>query len=64
VGSGICVIPVEGDPNVAVRALLNDEHVMVTARGGGVRLSTHYFNTEEDIVALISAIERIGIRPG
>ena len=63
VGSGICVVPVQGDPNEVVRALLRDAQIMTTARGGGLRVSTHYFNTEDDVLALISAVDRLGIRP-
>ena len=47
-GSGICVIPVEGKAEAAVRALLQ-EGVAVTPRGVGVRISTHVFNTPEDV---------------
>lgn len=64
VGSGICVVPVKGDPNEVVRVLLREAGIMTTARGGGVRISTHYFNTEDDVLALISAFDTLSIRPG
>ncbi len=63
VGSGICVVPVEGDPNAAVHALLREAKIMTTARGGGLRISTHFFNTEDDVRHLTEAIDRLGIRP-
>lgn len=63
VGSGICVVGVAGDPNEVVRTLLRDARIMTTARGGGLRISTHFFNCEEDVLALISAIDRLGLRP-
>jgi cysteine desulfurase/selenocysteine lyase len=61
--SGICTIGVEGDPNEAVRALLK-AGVVTTARGGGVRISTHVFNDEEDLEKLFHAIQAIGLKPG
>jgi selenocysteine lyase/cysteine desulfurase len=64
VGSGICVVPVAGDANEVVRTLLREANIMTTARGGGLRLSTHYFNTEGDVQQLIDAVDRLGIRPG
>lgn len=60
--SGICVVPVEGAPEDAVRALLK-ERVVTTARGGGLRISTHAYNTEEDLERLLSAIDRTRVRP-
>lgn len=61
--SGICVIPVSGPPLDAVRALLNQTHVATTARGGGLRISTHVFNDESDIDRLIHALAHLGIKP-
>lgn len=60
--SGICVIPVAGDPAAAVRAL-SDERVVVTPRGGGVRLSTHVYNDASDVDAALAAIDRAKVRP-
>jgi cysteine desulfurase/selenocysteine lyase len=61
--SGICVVPVQGAPMDAVRALLREEKVSTTARAGGLRISTHVYNEEEDVLRLLSAIDRLGIRP-
>lgn len=62
VGSGICVFPVRGDPHAAVREL-GRKGVVVSPRGGGVRVSTHMFNAEEDLDQLFWAIDRIGLSP-
>lgn len=61
-GSGICVVKVGGDPKDAVRGLL-EEGVVVTPRGGGLRISTHVFNAEEDLERLFAAIAKLGLRP-
>lgn len=62
VSSGICVVPVAGDPEAAVRALAG-EGVVATARGGGVRLATHGYNTPGDLERALAAFERVGLRP-
>jgi selenocysteine lyase/cysteine desulfurase len=61
--SGICVIPVQGTPLEVVRALLREAKVATTARGGGLRLSTHVFNDESDLERLFAAFEKVGVRP-
>lgn len=61
--SGICVIPVTGAPEDVVRALLRDARIVTTPRGGGVRISTHVFNTEDDVEQLLAAVDRLGIKP-
>lgn len=61
--SGICVIPVQGDPQEVVRALIREHQVVTTARGGGVRISTHAFNTREDVERVLFALERLGVKP-
>ncbi len=61
-GSGICVIGVEGSPNEVVRALVT-HGVMLSPRGGGVRISTHVFNDEGDVEKLFWALEKAGVRP-
>ena len=60
--SGICTVGVEGDPNAAVRALLA-AGVVTTSRGGGVRISTHVFNDDEDLEKLFHAIDLAGVKP-
>ncbi len=62
--SGICVIPVQGTPREVVRALLREAKVATTARGGGLRISTHVYNDEGDLDRLMSALSRLGVKPG
>jgi selenocysteine lyase/cysteine desulfurase len=62
IGSGICVIPVEGDPSSVVREL-GKSGVVLTPRGGGVRISTHVYNVEEDVEKLLWAIDEVGVKP-
>lgn len=62
-GSGICVFPVQGDPK-AVASALAKRNVWVSARGVGLRISTHVFNDEEDLEKLISALKALRIQPG
>jgi selenocysteine lyase/cysteine desulfurase len=59
--SGICVVPVEGDPAEVVRTLVREAKVVTTPRGGGLRISTHAYNTREDLERLLEAIDRHGI---
>jgi|CXWL01.1.fsa_nt_gi selenocysteine lyase/cysteine desulfurase len=61
-GSGICVVGVEGDVNQAVAALLK-EGVVCTARGGGLRLSTHIFNDPSDIERAMAAFDAVRLQP-
>lgn len=61
--AGICVIRVRGAPDDAAKAL-SKEGVLVSARGGGLRISTHVFNAPEDVARICDVIERLGIRPG
>ncbi len=60
--SGICTVGVDGDPNAAVRALVK-AGVVTTARGGGLRISTHVFNDEDDLEKLYRALDTAGIKP-
>lgn len=62
--SGICVVPVQGDPAEVVRTLVREAQIVTTARGGGVRISTHAYNSAEDVEQLLRAIDRLGIKPG
>lgn len=61
--SGICVVPVRGAAEDAVRALQREARIVTTPRGGGLRISTHLFNTEEDLERLFHAVDRLGISP-
>jgi selenocysteine lyase/cysteine desulfurase len=61
-GSGICVVKPEGDPLRVVRALA-DKGVVVSPRGGGLRISTHVFNNQGDLDRLFWALQRLNIRP-
>lgn len=61
VSSGICVVPVRGDAEAAVREL-GRKGVVVTPRGGGVRISTHIFNTEEDLEQLFWALDKMALQ--
>jgi cysteine desulfurase / selenocysteine lyase len=62
--SGICVIPVKGAPMDVVRRLLHEARVATTARGSGVRISTHVFNDATDVEAVVEALRRLNIEPG
>jgi len=46
------------DP-VAMQDALREKRIMVNARGGGIRVSPHFYNTGEDIVGLFNAMEDI-----
>jgi len=62
--SGICVVPVQGPPEDVVRALIKEARVVTTPRGGGVRISTHVFNTDEDVARLLAGFDAVGVKPG
>lgn len=61
--SGICVVPVKGDPAETVRTLVREAQIVTTARGGGVRISTHAYNSPTDVEALLAAFDRLAIEP-
>lgn len=63
VGSGICVVPVDGAPTEVARALFQ-AGVVLSPRGGGLRIATHLFNTAEDVERLFWALDKVGVRPG
>ncbi len=45
----------------AVQAALADEHQIITSsRGGGIRVSLHAYNSEDDVAALAQALDSIG----
>lgn len=60
--SGICVVPVDGKPEAAVAALYG-RGVLTSARGGGVRISTHAYNDESDLTRLLTAWDDLGLKP-
>jgi cysteine desulfurase / selenocysteine lyase len=60
--AGICGFGAEGKPSSISRELARNG-VFVSARGGGLRVSTHVFNTEEDVRRLLDALDALGIRP-
>jgi selenocysteine lyase/cysteine desulfurase len=41
-------------------ALANDHRVIVSSRGGGIRISLHGYNDGNDIEALVDALAEIG----
>jgi selenocysteine lyase/cysteine desulfurase len=61
-GAGICVFPVLGHAPSLARELAGNGMV-VSARGGGLRIATHVFNSEDDIRQLVGALDAAGIRP-
>jgi cysteine desulfurase / selenocysteine lyase len=61
--SGICVVKVRGEAQDVVRALVRDERVVTTARGGGLRVSTHVYNTLDDVERLVAALDTLDVRP-
>jgi selenocysteine lyase/cysteine desulfurase len=60
--AGICVFKVDGDPGAVARELAK-KGVRVSRRGGGIRVSTHAFNAEEDLEQLFWAMQRVGVQP-
>ena len=61
--AGICVAKVEGAAEEAVRALLK-AGISTTPRGGGIRISTHAYNTPDDVDRCLAAVDGLGLRPG
>ena len=61
--AGICVFGVEGNASRVARGLAS-KGIVLSARGGGLRVATHVFNTEDDVERLLSALDAEGIRPG
>jgi cysteine desulfurase / selenocysteine lyase len=55
--SGIIVFkPKKEDPSQIVKKLQKSNRIIVSARGKGIRVSPHFYNNEEDIDNLISAL--------
>ena len=46
------------DP-VAVRSVLREKGIMVNARGGGLRVSPHFYNSEEELLRFFSVMDGI-----
>jgi selenocysteine lyase/cysteine desulfurase len=42
-----------------VRDALREKRIMVNARGGGIRVSPHFYNTEEEITAFFNILDRL-----
>jgi selenocysteine lyase/cysteine desulfurase len=55
--SGIAVIPAD-DP-AGLKAALAQRGIMASARAGSVRLSTHAFNSEDDVSAAVHALAEL-----
>jgi len=45
---------------VEVQRLLAEAGVVVSPRGGGIRVSLHYYNDSGDITAFVDALARLG----
>jgi cysteine desulfurase/selenocysteine lyase len=46
------------DP-AGMRDALREKRIVVNARGGGIRISPHFYNTEEEIERLFSTLDRL-----
>jgi len=55
--AGIVVIKVK-EPKIIV-SKLQERNIIVSARGSGVRISTHFYNTEEEVKRTIDEISRL-----
>jgi cysteine desulfurase/selenocysteine lyase len=42
-----------------VRDALREKKIMVNARGGGIRVSPHFYNTEDEIISLFRMLDRL-----
>lgn len=58
--SGIILFkPGEKKPIEAVTELKKENRVIVSARGRGIRISTHFYNNEQDLDKLVLSLKRI-----
>jgi cysteine desulfurase / selenocysteine lyase len=58
--SGIIVFkPNERKPLDIVIELEKKKKIIVSARGNGIRVSPHFYNNEDDIDKLVSALKRL-----
>lgn len=62
VGSGICSVNAKGSAEDAVRELAK-LGVLMSARADALRISTHAYNSEEDIEQLCWALEKAAVAP-
>jgi cysteine desulfurase / selenocysteine lyase len=46
------------DP-AAMRDALREKGIMVNARGGGIRVSPHFYNTEEEVTKVFTALDQL-----
>jgi len=54
--SGIVSIRIDGQPSEELARILNAQHFVCSARGGGVRIAPHGYNTADEIDALVSSV--------
>lgn len=59
---GLVAFEVPDSPGV-LRALLAED-VIVDERHGALRVAPHFFSSEDDVDALFSALDRLGVAPG
>jgi cysteine desulfurase / selenocysteine lyase len=57
--SGICVVPFAKPAAEVVGLLMQEKRIATTARGVGVRISTHIFNSHSDVEALFEALDSL-----
>lgn len=61
-GSAIVTARFSGADAERLRAACADESVIVSARGGGIRLSPHVYNTTEEIDVAMNVLKRATVR--
>ena len=47
------------DPRVAAERLASDQRIICGGRGGGLRISLHVYNDDEDVERLVEALRRL-----
>jgi selenocysteine lyase/cysteine desulfurase len=47
------------DPRIVAERLASDQRIVCGGRGGGLRISLHVYNDDEDVDRLVEAIERL-----
>jgi selenocysteine lyase/cysteine desulfurase len=50
---------VVSDSALALTAALAKRDIFVAARGGGVRVSPHFYNSEDEVRGLLTAVDEI-----